>query len=415
MVADADQSADRSGAERSAYLAHARSTGDTPTTAPSPPWTGTIAFAPVTNAADVPVPDPVTVTVTSAILDSVTLTSADGKQVAGDFDADRRAWHATGVLGYNRRYMFAVSATDLSGRRVTRSSTFTTVRPSNLTLAYLQANAALLLTDRKTYGVGQPVVVRFDEKVPDRAAAQGALEVITEPHVDGAWHWFSDQELHWRPPAHWTPGTKVTVNAKIYGKHLGGGLYGQRDSSASFTIGPSKIAIADDNTHRIQVTVNGRRVRTVPTSMGKHESTTGARGQRIDFRTRSGVHVVLGNERVTRMTSASFGITSGPDAYDQRIEWTTHMSYAGEYLHAAPWSVADQGVRDVSHGCLNVSTQDAIWFYNNFGPGDIIEVRNTGIALDPTDGLGDWTLSWEQWTAGSALPPSPSPTEQPTN
>jgi lipoprotein-anchoring transpeptidase ErfK/SrfK len=173
------------------------------------------------------------------------------------------------------------------------------------------------------------------------------------------------------------------------------------------------MAIADDNTHHILVTVDGQQVRDVPTAMGKHQTTTGAGGEHIDFRTRSGVHVVLGNERVTRMTSASFGITSGPDAYDQKIEWTTHISYAGEYVHAAPWSLADQGRRDASHGCLNVSTENAIWFHDNFGPGDIIEIRNTGIALDPTDGLGDWNLSWDEWLAGSALPPSPSPSPVP--
>ncbi|HEV7899774.1 MAG TPA: Ig-like domain-containing protein [Planosporangium sp.] len=371
-------------------------------------WAGSLAVTPAPGATGVPVTDPVTVTATSADLGTVTLTDAEGGQVAGGLDADRRRWRATGPLGYHKRYRLTTVVTGPGGRRLTRSSTFTTVKPANLTLAYLQANAGRPLADRQTYGVGQPVVVRFDEKIPDRAAAEKALEVVTEPHVDGAWHWFSDQELHWRPPTYWGPGTRVTVNASLYGKAVGPGLYGQDNASASFTIGPSKVAVADDDTHHILVSIDGQQVRDIPTALGKNGSTIGARGERIDFRTRSGVHVVLGNERVTRMTSASFGITSGPNAYDERIEWTTHLSYAGEYVHAAPWSVADQGYRNVSHGCLNVNTENAIWFYDNFGPGDVVEVRNTGIALDPTDGLGDWNLSWEDWRAGSALPPSPS-------
>jgi lipoprotein-anchoring transpeptidase ErfK/SrfK len=368
-------------------------------------WPGAAAVVPAPNAADVSVTDPVTVTATSTTLDTVTLTDAEGKQVPGDFDADRRRWHATARLGYNQRYTLTATAPGPGGRRPTRSSVFTTVKPANLTLAYLQANAGLPLADRQTYGVGQPIVVRFDEKVPDRTAAQKALEVVTEPHVDGAWHWFGDQELHWRPPVYWTPGTKVTVNANLYGKNLVRGLYGQGDVAASFTVGPAKIAIADDDTHHILVWIDGQQVRDIPTAMGKHESTPGAQGENVDFRTRSGVHVVLGNERVTHMTSASFGITSGPNDYDEQIEWTTHLSYAGEYLHAAPWSVAQQGHSDASHGCLNVDTENAIWLYNTFGPGDIVEVRNTGIALEPTDGLGDWNIGREEWVAGSALPP----------
>jgi hypothetical protein len=84
-------------------------------------------------------------------------------------------------------------------------------------------------------------------------------------------------------------------------------------------------------------------------------------------------------------------------------------------VHAAPWSVAQQGHQDASHGFLNVNPENAIWFYNTFGPGDIVEVRNTGIALDPTDGLGDWILSWQEWLAGSALPPSPPPSARLVN
>ncbi|NJC84627.1 L,D-transpeptidase [Planosporangium mesophilum] len=371
-----------------------------------PAWTGNLVFAPGPDTNGVAVTDPVTVTTASATLDRVTLTDPDGRKVAGELDAGRRRWRAIGRLGYHKRYALTAVVHDPGGRRATRTSTFTTLKPANLTLAYLRASSLRALEDRRTYGVGQPVVVWFDEKIPDRAAAERALQVVTEPRLDGAWHWFSDQELHWRPPTYYPPGTRVTVNANLYGAHLGRGLYGQDNASASFTVGPAKVAVADAATHRILVSVDGRPVRDIPTSMGRNDSTVGAQGERIDFRTRSGVHVVLGNEPLTRMTSASFGLTSGPDAYDRQIEWTTHLSYAGEYVHAAPWSVADQGVRDVSHGCLNVSTENAIWFYNNVGPGDIVEVRNTGIALDPTDGLGDWNLSWAEWLAGSALSPA---------
>ncbi len=32
------------------------------------------------------------------------------------------------------------------------------------------------------------------------------------------------------------------------------------------------------------------------------------------------------------------------------------------YVHSAPWSVADQGKRNVSHGCINISPSNAKWF-----------------------------------------------------
>jgi hypothetical protein len=47
-----------------------------------------------------------------------------------------------------------------------------------------------------------------------------------------------------------------------------------------------------------------------------------------------------------------------------------------------------------------MSPNDAVWFYNTFSWGDVVDVRNTGKPMDLTDGLGDWTLSWDQWIAG---------------
>jgi hypothetical protein len=73
-------------------------------------------------------------------------------------------------------------------------------------------------------------------------------------------------------------------------------------------------------------------------------------------------------------------------------------------VHAAPWSEAQQGNSNASHGCLNINTGNAVWFVENFGPGDVVDVRNTGIALPLTDGLGDWTLSWADWLKGGAAP-----------
>ncbi len=52
---------------------------------------------------------------------------------------------------------------------------------------------------------------------------------------------------------------------------------------------------------------------------------------------------------------------------------------------------------------MNISPANAQWFYDTFGPGDIVDIRNTGVPLPATDGYGDWVIPWSQWVAGSAL------------
>ncbi|NJC81915.1 L,D-transpeptidase [Planosporangium mesophilum] len=351
---------------------------------------------PGTNATQVSVADAVTVTAVSAVLDTVTLTDAENKQVPGEFDNGKRRWHSTQPLAFDSHYTITVAGTGSGGQRLTQTNPFTTVKPAKLATPVLRANNNMLLEERKTYGVGQPVVVSFDEPVTNRAEAENALQVTTEPRVTGAWRWISDREVHWRPPEYWKPGTKVSIKTNVYGRHLGDGLYGGKDTSGAFTVGPSKIAIADDKTFQMETFIDGKMVRKIPVAMGRHEQ-IGA----IDLRTRSGPHVVLGNEQVTRMTSSSFGL-GGAEAYDSMVEYTTHISYEGEYVHAAPWSVGQQGNSDASHGCININTENAIWFMENFGPGDVVDVRNTGLPLPLTDGLGDWTLSWADWIKGSA-------------
>jgi lipoprotein-anchoring transpeptidase ErfK/SrfK len=266
-------------------------------------------------------------------------------------------------------------------------------------MPYLRANSSISLGDKQTFGVGQVIIVRFDEPVGDRAAAEKTLTVTTSPPVEGRWHWFDKQEAHWRPAKYWTPGTKVTVKAETYGVDLGGGLYGQGDKSASFTIGSSKIAVADYNSKHMQVFIDGNLVRTIPVSLGKGGTTKGANGQTIDFFTRGGPHVVLGKAPETRMTSASYGITdkTNPNYYDEKIKLTVHISGAGEYVHLADWNVPAHGRQNTSHGCINVGPAHAQWFYDTFGPGDIVDVKGSPVQLSPRDGLGDWNIPWEQW------------------
>jgi lipoprotein-anchoring transpeptidase ErfK/SrfK len=116
--------------------------------------------------------------------------------------------------------------------------------------------------------------------------------------------------------------------------------------------------------------------------------------------------VYLVGDRFTHivMDSSTYGVpVNSPNGYRTDVDWATQISYSGIFVHSAPWSVGSQGYTNTSHGCLNVSPSNAVWFYDNTKRGDIVEIINTvGSTLPGTDGLGDWNIPWEQWKAGNA-------------
>ena len=81
------------------------------------------------------------------------------------------------------------------------------------------------------------------------------------------------------------------------------------------------------------------------------------------------------------------------------------ISLDGIYLHQLDDTIWAQGNTNVSHGCLNLSGENAKWYFDFVQPGDPVEVRFTGgPPLEHTHN-GDWSLPWDQWVRGSALPP----------
>jgi hypothetical protein len=79
------------------------------------------------------------------------------------------------------------------------------------------------------------------------------------------------------------------------------------------------------------------------------------------------------------------------------------VTYSGEFVHAAPWSVGYQGSANVSHGCVGMSTANAAWLYNLTHRGDIVDVSGSSRHMTLTNGYGDWTESFAQYKKGSAL------------
>lgn len=362
-----------------------------------------LTVTPDDGASDVDPLAPVSVQATDGTLVSVTLTNEQGRTIPGITTPDQTSWKPGEPLGYGRTYTVEAVADNAAGATATRTSTFTTLRPRNQTKVYLTTTGGAALTDGGTYGVGTVVVAHFDEPLADRATAERRLRVSTEPAVEGSWYWIDDQNAHWRPRDYLQSGSRVTVEALLYGVRLGDDLYGQEDTRTSFTIGPSHISIADDTTKQVVVYENGTVVRTMPTSMGMGGSET-VNGQTISFWTQPGIYTVMDKANPVIMDSSTYGLPINSRlGYKESIAYATRISTDGIYLHQLDSTVWAQGNTNVSHGCLNLNGDNARWFYEFSNPGDVVEIRNTGGAPLEVWQNGDWSVSWDQWQAGSAL------------
>ncbi|MGH3678077.1 MAG: L,D-transpeptidase [Mycobacterium sp.] len=334
----------------------------------------------------VTVETPVTVSAETGVLGSVTMVNEEGRPVSGQLSPDGLTWFTTEPLGYNKRYTINAQSLGLGGV-TSRQMSFETHSPENLTMPYLLPN------DGEVVGIGQPIAVRFDENIPNRLAAQRAITVKTEPPVEGAFYWLNNREVRWRPAKYWKPGTTVDVAVNTYGVDLGDGLFGQDNVTTHFTIGDEVITTVDDNTKTLTVRQNGEVIKSMPVSMGKNSTPTN-----------NGTYIVGDRFGHLVMDSSTYGVpTNSPNGYRTEVDYATQISYSGIFVHGAPWSVGSQGYSNVSHGCINVNTGNAQWFFNNTKRGDIVEIVNTvGSVLPGTDGLGDWNIPWEQWRAGNA-------------
>jgi lipoprotein-anchoring transpeptidase ErfK/SrfK len=384
------------GCEGARAEGNAKWSGSSPSSSPTSKVDVTIT--PTADTTGVSPGEPVVVSVDGGTLQTVTVTGG-GKTVDGLIDLDQMHWRTTAPLAYGMTYTVSVTALEHSGNVVQKTSTFATLQPTGLAAATFQANSLYALKNGGTYGIGQPVCVHFSKAVKDRAAAERAMQVVATPAVEGRWRWIDNQNAHWRPQNYWASGTKITVNVNTLGVNLGNGIYGQANVSTSFNIGQARVAVADATTHYMQCYIDGQMVRNIPVSLGKGGGTTGSKGEQISFTTNSGPHVILEKVPVVRMSSASFGITDPKNAnfYDEQVRLACRISFGGEYVHLADWNISAHGVRNTSHGCVNVGPANAQWFYDTFQVGDVVEVRGTSRWLQLTDGLGDWAIAWDKW------------------
>ena len=341
------------------------------------------------RAAGVAVDDELSFTARRGTLRRLRVTSPEGA-LPGSVSADGTTWTATGRLEPGTTYTATGTAerTDGSGQRVRA-----TARTEALTLDQ-QTYPSVAPLQGETVGVGMPVVVTFDVPVTDRATFEEHMRVTSTPAQPGAWHWLSDSEAHWRPRSYWRAGTDVTVDVDVNSVAAGGGVYGQESRQVGFHVGDAVISKVNAQTHQMQTFINGDLARTTPITTGKP-----------GFTTRSGVKVIMEKFRSRRMNSETIGIaTDSAEGYDlDDVEYAMRLTYSGEFIHAAPWSVGSQGSANVSHGCTGMSTADAKWIYDHSKRGDVVEYVGTERPMTLDNGYGDWNASFADWRAGSAL------------
>ena len=222
-----------------------------------------------------------------------------------------------------------------------------------------------------TVGVAQPIIINFPGLVDDSGAAESAVHVSSVPPVPGKFYWMKPTQLRWRPLSFWPAHTAVTVDA--------GGTV------SSFQTGDSLVATADDATHQLTVTRNGAVEKTIPMSMGMASG---------GHQTPNGTYYVQEKMPSVVMDSSTYGVpVNSTYGYKTTVELAVRFDDSGDFVHSAPWSVDDQGKRDVSHGCINISPTNAKWFFDNFNAGDPIVVTNSsGGTYSRHDGSNDWQI-----------------------
>ena len=225
-------------------------------------------------------------------------------------------------------------------------------------------------TNGSKAGAAKPIYINFGRPIADRALAEQAIHVSSVPPVPGRFYWTSDTQVRWRPQDFWPAGTVVNIDA--------GG------TKSSFTVPEQLVATIDDATHQMTVTRNGTLEKTIPVSMGM------AAGGHT---TPSGTYYVLEKFPTIVMDSSTYGVpVDSANGYKVNVQLAVRIDNSGNFVHSAPWSVGDQGKRNVSHGCINISPENAKWFYDNFGSGDPVVIKNSKGIYSQPDGASDWQM-----------------------
>lgn len=329
--------------------------------------------------------------------------------VRGRMSAGGRVWRplardgelhgGRGALAPSSRYSVQVVAVGADGERIARNTTFTTKVPKHRFIGFFRPE------HRQTVGTGMIVSLDFNRPVTDRAAVERAVRVTAEPSVPVAAHWFGGTRLDFRPREPWRPGTRVTLDLRLRGVRGAPGAYGVQRKKVWFRVGRDQRTTIDVARREMTVERDGRRVSTVPVTAGTPENPT-----------YNGTMVISEKYDVTRMNGSTVGFGGEYDISD--VPHAMRLTTSGTFLHGNYWARSGVfGRKNTSHGCVGLEDEKggsdhspAGRFFRNALVGDLVTVqgsRSEKGALErtvaPDNGLGGWNMSWERWTAGSAL------------
>ncbi len=339
-----------------------------------------LSIGPAPGTRDVAVTTEIALAVAGGTVASVSVTDPAGHPVAGALRADGTSWVPDRPLAYGRRYQATVTARAAGGATATRDTAFTTMADPG----GARIGTGLYFFDGATYGVGMPVVVEFSAPIPagSKAAVERRLFVTSEPPQAGVWHWYGDRQVLYRPRGYWRPGTTLTVRAALGGLPVGRRLL-DTDRGGTASIGARQFFVVRDANKSLSVYRAGRLLRSFPVSLGKPSTPTS-----------SGNLVIMSRDYSTLFKTPEYELTA---YYDERLTW------GGQYFHAAPWSTGQQGNTNVSHGCVNLSMDNARWVYENSQIGDPVTILGTPVHIGPGDGWTVWDMPWSEYLRGSAL------------
>ncbi len=350
-----------------------------------------VTAAPAFGADDLSPTAPVAITVAQGTISDLTMTNPEGAPVNGTLSADRSTWTLAEPLGYGRDYHVSGTAVGTDGKSVTIEGSYTTVTPTD------QITTSISPGDGAVVGVAAPVIVHLGYEPADKALIEQHVKITTTPAVEGSWAWIRHDgdkwpSLDWRPKDFWPANTQVHVESDIYGLPFGDGYYGGDNVTSDFTIGRNQVVLADANSHQIVVQRDGQTIATYDASYGSGDDIGDP--NRV---TRSGIHVVSDMEPTVKMSNPAYGYTNVTE------HWAVRISDNGEFIHQNQDTVGDQGVVNVSHGCINLSAASAQDYYASAMIGDPVIVTGTSVPLSKDDGdVYDWTYSWDQWQALSS-------------
>lgn len=355
--------------------------------------------APTDGASDVSTATSITFSASSSSDAAVTLQDAAGTAVEGavlpaSASASPSASSSSGgtvewMPAKQLKYATEYTATVTSGKAKSTVKFTTMAKPSSLIRTSSQ------IGDGQVVGVGMMMILSFGTEIPKdkRAGIEKRLFMTSDPPQAGSWNWYTSKEIHFRPKEYWQAGTKLSLRAAVGGVPFGGKSYGEKDITVDATVGKKLIMEVDNATKQMTVTEDGAVLKTMPVSLGKPSNPSD-----------SGNFIVMVKNEWEWFDSSTYGVpVDSPDGYRTKVEYPQRITWSGQYIHAAPWSVKDQGKRNVSHGCVNISLDLAKWLYGVTHIGDPVIVKGTEERVKYGDGWTDWELSWEEYQKGSAL------------